>query len=62
MPFNKDTHKQLGTTVSKPIDDTIQELCYRIGITKSQFLRKGCMELIWKLKSSEETPTPPVRI
>jgi metal-responsive CopG/Arc/MetJ family transcriptional regulator len=49
MPINKDKSYQLGFSASIELVETIDDLCSRIGVSKSQFIRKACQEMVWKL-------------
>ena len=49
MPINKEKSYQLGFSAPNELVETIDDLCSRIGVSKSQFIRKACREMVWKL-------------
>ena len=49
MPINKEKSYQLGFSTSKELFETIDDLSSRIGVSRSQFIRKACREMVWKL-------------
>lgn len=56
MPINKENSCQLGFSTTLEMNETIDDLCGRIGISKSQFIRKAVMEMIWKLTKQDHQP------
>ena len=46
MSFNKETQTQVCFVVPKNVSETIDDLSIRMGVTRSQFLRKGTMEFL----------------
>jgi hypothetical protein len=53
MPINKENSCQLGFSTTLEMNETIDDLAGRIGISKAQFIRKAVMEMIWKLTKNE---------
>lgn len=49
MPINKENSVQMGFSTTLEVNDTILDLCERIGISKSQFIRQAVKEKIWAL-------------
>ena len=46
MGFNKNTETQLCFVVPKHISETIDDLSGQMGVSRSQFLRKGTTEFV----------------
>ena len=46
MGFKKDTQTQLCFVVPKHISETIDDLSGQMGVSRSQFLRKGTTEFV----------------
>ena len=49
MPINKENSVQLGFSTTLEVNDTVEDLCIRIGVTKSQFIRQAVREKIFAL-------------
>jgi hypothetical protein len=49
MPINRENSISVGTTITNGENDTIEDLCERFVITKSQYIRKAIKEMNYKL-------------
>ncbi len=49
MPINREKKLQVGTSITNEMNETIEDLCERFGISKSQYITKSIKEMTYKL-------------
>ncbi len=49
MSINRENSISVGTTITNGENETIEDLCERFVITKSQYIRKAIKEMSYKL-------------
>ena len=49
MPINRENSIQVGSSISNSVNDTMEDLADRIGITKSTYIRKAIKEMNCRL-------------
>lgn len=49
MPINREKSIQVGSSITNSVNDTLEDLADRIGITKSTYIRKAIKEMNCRL-------------